>query len=732
MLVRKEFGKRLVPGAIAAALLALCAVPFVPRILRACGPYFPLEILSSRGNALEDKPPAVPMTYGLVPTPGETLPVDESDNDEARTSAELANLPPEQQELVKAMRALSTGDAAYAAGEGLPPMARDYTAGAVSYHHKQYDKARDYFTRVVTTPPADPAEVRVVWAHYMLGAIARLQGDAEGAAAHWTTTRGLVRSGQRDPLGLAVASLGEEGRLWLKPGTLAKAVSFYAKQAAYGSERGRASLLKVAAQTIVDPELLDEGLRDETTRRLIVRYLYSGRSLDQDVDLLETAKPLGSDEVFQRVLDAFERQRAMQVEGADLLAAQAYANGRYTLAGQLAEYDSTPLSAWIKGKLALRRGERHAALSAFADALKGLPAHQDIRRRAMAETGVLQLSGGDFAQAMELFYGAVVDASTSEREFGGRDYWADAAYLAERVLTVDELLPLVDRLAPPATPAELDEIRKDVAAQPDNPWRTESPKEQLRELTARRLMRAGRHDEALRYFDADEALHGIAKKYIDALTAAGRSWSGRGTRAQAWFTAGTIARANGMELLGFELAPDYGIEDGMFEYWPAKPAGLAGKATEGFGGSTPVERQRVEASKPVIDSRFHYRLTAVDHALASSEALPHSSQAFAAVLCRATSWIIDREPKRAGAIYARYVKEGPYVSWAGTFGRTCPAPDFASAERRRWDERVAMATWLYTDHPLRTAGGGTLLVVAAIAWFVLRKRGKQSRMSNAA
>jgi cellulose synthase operon protein C len=703
-------------------VLVLLALPLVPRVLRACGPYFALEILSTREAAVLEPPPRMSVTDGLVPTPGEKLPIDESDNEEARTRVELDGLSPEHADRVKAMRASSNGDAAYSAGEGLPAIVRDYTAGAVSYHNRQLEKARGFFTRVLAVVPADGArEPRVVWARFMLGAIAHLQNDGESATAHWTATRGLVRSGLTDPLGLAVASLGEEARLWLKPGTLAKAVSLYAKQAAYGSERGRASLLMVAEQALGDPVLLDEGLRDPMTRRLILRYLYAD----------------GKPETFKRVLDVFEGQRVSHVEGADLLAAQAYAAGNFDLATRLAAYESTPLSAWITGKLALRRGDRQAALRAFADAVKGLPAHHADRGRAMAETGVLHLSGGDFAQAMELFHGAVVDGSGEG--YGGTDYWADLAYLAERVLTLDELLPLVDRLAPPLSSAEREAIRKqaDALSEEDRPWREEKPAEQLRELAGRRLMRAGRHEEALRYFDADERLQGIAKKYVDALTTARGRWQGQGTRAEAWFTAATIARVNGMELLGYELAPDYAMHDGAYAYFPPKPidlatatAATATPTVKSPGAATPGERQRVEASKPAIDSRFHYRLTAVDHALASADALPQRSQAFAAVLCRATAWIIDREPERARQVYARYLKEGPYVSWGGNFGRECPPPDFAGAERRRWDERLATVTWIYTRHPLRTIGGVVVIAIAAIGWFTSRRMSRRRAMAQ--
>jgi len=525
-----------------------------------------------------------------------------------------------------------------------------------------------------------------------------------------------VRSGLTDPLGLAVASLGEEGRLWLKPGTIAKAVSLYAKQASYGSERARASLLIVAEQILGDQALLDEGLRDVTTRRLVLRYLYAGSVTLHEVSGVEGH----TDATTKRVLDAFERQRVERVEGADLLAAEAYSKGRFDVAARFAAYESTPLSAWITGKLALRRGDKQAALRSFGAAVKSIPAHRGDRPRALAETGLLHLSGGDFAQAMELFHGAVVDSSSGG--YLGSDYWTDAAYLAERVLTLDELLPLVDRLAPPASRAQLDAIKERSANLPEGYWREEEPAEQLRELTGRRLMRAGRYEEALRYFDFDEKLHGVAKKYADAMTTAraGGWWQNQGTRAEAWFTAATIARSDGMDILGFELAPDYAIYEGSFEGVPAAPSYLAK-----LGDATKDEQQRVEASKPAIDARFHYRLTAVDHALASAEAVPHRSQAFAAILCRATSWIIDREPERAAKVYARYLKEGPYVSWGGTFGRECPEPDFAGAERRRQQERLATVTWIYTQHPRRATAGAALLSVAGIAglaWLIRRKR----------
>ena len=85
--------------------------------------------------------------------------------------------------------------------------------------------------------------------------------------------------------------------------------------------------------------------------------------------------------------------------------------------------------------------------------------------------------------------------------------------------------------------------------------------------------------------------------------------------------------------------------------------------------------------------------------------------------------IIDREPQRAAQIYARYVKEGPLVPWATHFGRDCPAPDFSSAEQRRWQDRVAMATWVFHRHPRRSIAASVMgLVVVGAGWIVWRRR----------
>jgi hypothetical protein len=98
----------------------------------------------------------------------------------------------------------------------------------------------------------------------------------------------------------------------------------------------------------------------------------------------------------------------------------------------------------------------------------------------------------------------------------------------------------------------------------------------------------------------------------------------------------------------------------------------------------------------------------------AADFLPPSSQAFAAVLCRATGWLIDREPERAALVYARYLREGSYVRWARTFGRRCPQPDFRAASRRVWAVRVDSVTRFARTHPMVSAGLGVAILGLAI------------------
>ncbi len=131
--------------------------------------------------------------------------------------------------------------------------------------------------------------------------------------------------------------------------------------------------------------------------------------------------------------------------------------------------------------------------------------------------------------------------------------------------------------------------------------------------------------------------------------------------------------------------------------------------------------QRQKASEALTQHRFHYRFVATELANRAADNLPHTSQAFAAVLCKAVSFNSSVEEQKA--LYQRYVKEGPYVQWAEDFGRQCPSPDFANADKRYVTQvtDAVRATLRPYKWPVQI-GAAVLLIGVALALFMRRRR----------
>ena len=344
---------------------------------------------------------------------------------------------------------------------------------------------------------------------------------------------------------------------------------------------------------------------------------------------------------------------------------------------------------------------------------------KENRRFIAGETGALALARGEYVDAL-LYLQPV--AST---------YWGDVAYIAERVLTVDELKQFVDAHVPPPAPP-----KSSVEDQPGGAgwlWNTD-PALRLRDLLARRLVREGRYREAMRYFhspqdtnfrDPDVRKH--VTEYAQALHEANGDWR-RINRARAWYQAAVLARHSGMEMMGYEAAPDYFGLDGALD-------GGIGRANPGRCFTTDAELSRFATSGAKPDLRFHYRFMAVDDAIRAADLLPPRSQAFAAVLCHATGWMMstvgtagnEREPEvLVHQLYHRYVKEGPHVAWAAHFGRKCPEPNFESAARLPRTLAVRHARHFVGHHrwQLGLSFGASLIALAAgLIWFRRREIG---------
>jgi hypothetical protein len=525
------------------------------------------------------------------------------------------------------------------------------------------------FQAVLDLPDSEGAP-RATFAAYMLGVLSAETGDPDGTAKAFVRTREIARRGSPDPEGLGVASFGEEARFhWRRAMALTvnsplpasdapayanevgAAVSLYLEQAARGSAGGVSSLRRVARAVIGVPGGTAAAIEDATTRRLLVAYALS--RFDWAIRAPDHGERINDAEydkaaVFDagRLVDLLAAAAASHppewLADADRLAALAYRQGRYDIARKFANATTGPMSSWVKAKLDLQAGYMADATRHYAEAAKGFPLQKDgtaldERNKALVsgESGVLALTRGDFVAALR------------QLDSQGITYYLDAAYIAERVLTISELKSYVDHR----------QRRDDMITDG-----------RIADVLARRLVRDGRPDEAAPYF-SDQTIRQEAKDYGKFLRQARQRQSQVG-RAEAWFKAGDLARHAGMAMMGSEGEPDEHFLGGNFIHllWGSIPP--AGRF------ATPAELARFTSSSIKPERRWHYRYVALDEALKAVDLLPVRTQAFDAVLACAAQWLTFKDDDMVQRLYARYVNEG-----AIRYGFVCRDPDFEAARR---------------------------------------------------
>ncbi|AKJ04199.1 hypothetical protein [Archangium gephyra] len=659
--------------------LVLLVVLTPVRRARACGPDFPPDALGNRARTLAELPDGTFLHEAshLLPKPADVFVVVESSEEPegARTGGGAR-----ETEL--------------------------YQSGAKAFHAGHWDEASARFLEVLALPGEERRRFST-FAAFMLGRMAGAGTEQEEAWRRFAEVRELVRQGFEDPLGLAVASLGEEARLLLREGNDAGAISLYAEQAAHGSEIGAVSLLFVARAIAQDEARLPRVLKAPLGQRLMATYAWTR---GEELRWMDGAMPL------PRLMEALAAVPGLA--GADRLAASAWRAGRFDLAERFAGQEKTPLAAWVKAKLALRRGDKAAADQFLAEAAEGFPELENWelrswthpmrpRVRVGGERIILALLRGDFPQAAEH---ALKTCS-----------WPDIAYVTEQVLTVEELQRFIAAHASgpefqckpePGVWVEENE-RKDVGAQ-------------LRLLLARRLLRGGRGQEALEYFRGT-TWEEPARKYVEALEQARSAWRDL-DEAQALYSAARLARSAGMELMGTEVAPDWTWLAGSFEvnHWSLEVQQPAeGSPARAILGELPLnseaERARLAANAPPHTLRFHYRSTAAELAEKAAARVPPRSQAYAALLCHAARFVSSTEPERFQRLWSTYVKNGALISDAMVFGQSCPEPDF---ERLR-NQKIAMPWRTWRLRTLATVGAGFLLLPMLGAVVLVRRKRRQ-------
>jgi tetratricopeptide (TPR) repeat protein len=542
--------------------------------------------------------------------------------------------------------------------EGLPTEFTDYLQGAIAYHRGNLAAAVAAWETLLKRPEAE-RRYRSTWAAFMLGK-AHLRAQRPEEAVRWfQRTRELAgEKAFADSLGLAASSLGWEARAERDLGHFDKALVLYARQARGGDPTGSSSLRFVARQALeAGPEALGPVARSAEARDVFNAFLVSDASAPWEIWELEEAEAAAGpdapeiDPGVEAWLQALEKAGVKDVEGADRIAWAAYQGGDFAASRQWLDRApaDAPMARWVRSRLLLREGKLDEAQKLLDQTASTLPdpgmtedemwihsegsAGGKIATPALAsgESGVLLTTQGNYREALDRFLR------------GG--FWVDAAHLADRVLPLDELKASVDEKWPAALIKDLPEYPmhwEGLQATPNLAARD------IRHLLGRRLVRAGRFEEAEPYLPEnlrptlDTLATGLRDGRDAALPAERRS--------AALFRAACVTRKQGMELTGTELDPDWFALEGQYEILNY-PTEMAARAENPHLKPGPDESQRMEQNRPEPDQRFHYRYRAADMARDAAALLPDGSDEKARILATAGSWLKARDPETARPFY---------------------------------------------------------------------------------
>lgn len=583
----------------------------------------------------------------------------------------------------------------------LPIAERLYYLGARDFYHGVYDSP--WFHQLLALPRPEQGKWRLKALYTMArdvfdsgeGSDYELQYDTMVYMSDesWKSIKlyqqviDEVRNGEPDPEELSIASLGQLGFYSLNKADLPSAIKFYAQQAAQGSYSGKDSLRSISRYLTKQSNfsLLEKIISDPLVQKLIIAEIFVRHDWAYNQEgCADEDSNRGCAVHRDKLINLLLKHRVKGFAWSDRLAALAYRNGDYALTQSLLEdAPESGLREWLNAKMALRAGDITRATRYYARAAKFFPEDETWGNpmtesdyyhgneiivpscRIASEQAILALKRDDYLQAMALFY-------------KGKDtYWADLADVAESVLTLPELQAFVDKNVPapqqPLKPFDLATFHEEGGYYV---YPTRIPNDvKLRALLARRLIRNGKYQQAVTYFDIPNYRE-AAQKLADLMAKAKQTNISSRERAQAQYEAARLLRYNGIELVAYEMYPDYAITSGQY----SSPYRYF---TEGDWISD-REYQRWDNALPSKDNNFlHYRWLAADMAGQAADLLHPKTQAWAAVLCNAASWVSYLDPKAGSKIYRRYVKSGKAFDWAAHFGRNCPEPVFTKRVKNK-------------------------------------------------
>lgn len=442
--------------------------------------------------------------------------------------------------------------------KAIPEEFRDYSRGALLFRRGDLAGARAVWLTLLERPAAD-RRYRSTWSAFMVGRT-WLGTDDTRARDSFRKVRELAAAGFPDSNGLAFASLGMEAYAELRFHALDRALELYLTQYAVDPEATEVSM-RLASERLrgASKEELQRIASRKGTRRIATAYLLSAWTPPWQRDATRTA------EGARALLEAIEAA-GVEAEEAGRLATAAYHEGQFALARRwaaLAPKDE-PYAQWIEAKLLARDGkipQAAALMTKVAGLLRdrlasvedmGVALHPYHRVERFLPAGAAAADLGAFRFAAQDFTGAL-------QAFVESNSWLDAAYVAEKVLDVDELRSAT-KLIVERGPRSID-CPRDCASyhlEGHDPW-----PEELARVLVRRELREGRLDWA-----REDIAYGCRRKpswcslvdgFVRSLTEGRDPARSPVERATSLMNAAHMVYLSGEQLLATEGDPDWAM-----------------------------------------------------------------------------------------------------------------------------------------------------------------------------
>lgn len=550
----------------------------------------------------------------------------------------------------------------------LPSEFVKYFAGSLAWNMGRTNGARQEFEAILELPEKE-RHYRSTWAAYMLGK-SWMREDAERALGYFKQVRVLVETGFADSIELAASTYGWEGYTELHRQHFAQAIEHYLE--ALAANDGSAGIsLRMTVASMLKPENMHHlaGLAAfRPAQRVITAHLisrFSSWRIEERGEGDEAGHGAPAAAIW---LDALEAADVHDVELAEEMALACYQNGRMETAQKwLGRAPArSAVVQWLQAKLFLRAGKVDQAarlLAAVAgyfplNRTEGMPPAKLIEtlvpddnstglrvplaRQVFSELGVLQLTRREYSEALKTLL------------VGG---WpTDAAYVAERVLSLEELaafvnqnFPAVDDESDQAIPSktQLEEKDRDHAAM----TRAEQ-KKWIRSSLARRYARSFNFLAAFEYGEGQEQAD---YRQLNRWWETGRDESNRPEeRAAAFWNAAKLTEQRGESLFGTDIRK-YWSEWRIMHHLESDSL-----IRQVLGTNTTVcpsadEMRRVAENAPGSNSSSR-RFIAADLAWNAAVLMPNGTDETARVLHTGGTWIKYLDPKRADIFYKALVR----------------------------------------------------------------------------